>query len=74
MRSSLTPVLASIVLTEFEETCIVSCRSLHRFMKRPASPESASIVSNLLKDGTIKYYRRYVDDTLVLIKLTDIFQ
>ena len=23
------------------------------------------IVSNLLKDGTIKYYRRYVDDTLV---------
>ena len=50
MGSSLAPVLADIILTEFEE----------------------NIVSNLLKDGTIKYYRRYVDDTLVLIKLADI--
>ena len=49
MGSSLAPVLANIILTEFEE----------------------NIVSNLLKDGTIKYYRRYVDDTLVLIKPAD---
>ena len=50
MGSSLAPVLANIILTEFEKV----------------------IVSNLLKDGTIKYYRRYVDDTLVLIKPADI--
>ena len=50
MGSRLAPVLANVILTEFEKT----------------------VVSNLLKDGTIKYYRKYVDDTLVLIKLTDI--
>ena len=50
MGSSLAPVLANIILTEFEE----------------------NIVSNPLKDGTIKYYCRYVDDTLVLIKPADI--
>ena len=38
MGSSLAPILANIILTEFEE----------------------NIVSNLLKDGTIKYYRRLV--------------
>ena len=30
------------------------------------------IVSDLIKSGVIKFYRRYVDDTLVLIKPSDI--
>jgi hypothetical protein len=46
MGSSLGPVLANIILTEFERL----------------------IVSELIADGTIKFYKRYVDDTLVLIK------
>ena len=50
MGSALGPVLANIILTEFEKT----------------------IVSNLIKSGTIKFYRRYVDDTLALIKPSDI--
>ena len=50
MGSSLAPVLANIILTEFEE----------------------NIVSNLLRDGTIKYYLRYVDDTLAFIEPADI--
>ena len=40
----LEPVLADIILTEFERL----------------------IVSELIADGTIKFYKRYVDDTLVL--------
>ena len=50
MGSSLGPVLANIILTEFERL----------------------IVSELIGDGTIKFYKRYVDDTLVLIKPSDI--
>ena len=50
MGSSLGPVLANIILTEFERL----------------------IVSELIADGTIKFYKRYVDDTLVLIKPSDI--
>ena len=42
MSSSLGPVLANIILTEFERL----------------------IVSELIADGTIKLYKRYVDDTL----------
>ena len=50
MGSCLPPVLANIILTEFEKP----------------------IVEDLIKAGTIKFYRRYVDDTLVLIKPCDI--
>ena len=50
MGSSLGPVLANIILTEFERL----------------------IVSELIADGTKKFYKRYVDDTLVLIKPSDI--
>ena len=50
MGSSLGPMLASIILTEFE---------------RP-------IVSELIADGTIKFYKRYINDTLVLIKPSNI--
>jgi predicted phosphoribosyltransferase len=50
MGSSLGPVLANIILTEFERL----------------------IVSELIADGTIKFYKRYVDDTLVLIKPSNI--
>ena len=50
MGSSLAPVLANIILTEFERV----------------------IVSDLINDGVIKFYKRYVDDTLVLIKPSDI--
>ena len=50
MGSALGPVLANIILSEFEKL----------------------IVSDLIKSGVIKFYRRYVDDTLVLIKLSDI--
>ena len=46
MGSSLAPVLANIILTEFEK----------------------AIVDDLIQTGTIAFYRRYVDDTLVLIK------
>lgn len=50
MGSSLGPVLANIILTEFERV----------------------IVSDLVQSGIFKVYRRYVDDTLVLMKLSDI--
>ena len=48
--SSLGPVLANVIVTEFER--------LH--------------VDKLIKDGLIKFYIRYVDDTLVLAKAEDI--
>ena len=50
MGCCLAPVLANIILTEFEK----------------------QIVEDLIEAGTIKFYRRYVDDTLVLIKPCDI--
>ena len=50
MGSCLAPVLANIILTEFEK----------------------QLVEDLIEAGTIKFYRRYVDDTLVLIKPCDI--
>ena len=50
MGSSLAPVLANIILTEFGK----------------------AIVDDLIKTGIIAFYRRYVDDTLVLIKPKDI--
>ena len=50
MGSSLAPVLANIILTEFERV----------------------IVSDLINDAVIKFYKHYVDDTLVLIKPSDI--
>ena len=50
MGSSLGPVLANIILTEFERV----------------------IISDLISSGTIQFYKRYVDDTLVLIKPSDI--
>ena len=50
MGSSLGPVLANIILSEFEDI----------------------IVSELVKSGVIKFYRRYVDDTLLLIRPSDI--
>ena len=50
MGSALGPVLANIILSEFEKL----------------------IVSDLIKSGVIRFYRRYVDDTLVLIKPSDI--
>ena len=50
MGSALGPVLANIILSEFEKL----------------------IVSDLIKSGVIKFYRGYVDDTLVLIKPSDI--
>ena len=43
MGSYLGPVLANIILTEFEKL----------------------IVSDLVDSGFIKFYRRYVDDTLI---------
>jgi hypothetical protein len=48
--SALGPVLANIILSEFEKL----------------------IVSDLIKSLVIRFYRRYVDDTLVLIKPSDI--
>jgi hypothetical protein len=50
MGSSLGPVLADIILTEFENI----------------------IVSDLINTGVIKFYHHYVDDTLVLIRPSDI--
>ena len=50
MGSALGPVLANIILSEFEKL----------------------VVSDLIASGTIKIYRRYVDDTLVLIRPSDI--
>ena len=50
MGSGLAPVLANIILTEFEK----------------------AIVNDLIKTRIITFYRRYVDDTLVLIKPKDI--
>ena len=47
---SIGPVLANIILTEFERV----------------------IVSELISDGVIKFYKRYVDETLALIKPSDI--
>ena len=49
MGSSLAPVLANIILIEFEK----------------------AIVDDLIKTGIIAFYRRYVDDTFVLIKPKD---
>ena len=46
MGSSLAPVLANIILTEFEKV----------------------VVTPLMKSGVLKFYCRYVDDTLVLVK------
>ena len=50
MGSSLGPVLANIILTEFEKL----------------------IVFDLVDSGLIKFYRRYVDDTLILVKPNNI--
>ena len=50
MGSCLAPVLANIILTEFEKL----------------------VVDNLVNSGILKLYRRYVDDTLVLMKVSDI--
>ena len=50
MGSSLGPVLANIILCEFEDIK----------------------VSELVNSGVIKFYRRYVDDTLLLIRPSDI--
>ena len=50
MGSPLGPVLANIILTEFENV----------------------VVSDLLQSSILKFYRRYVDDILVLVKPTDI--
>ena len=50
MGSPLGPVLASIIISEFEKV----------------------VVLDLLKSDILKFYRRYVDDTLVLVKPTDI--
>ena len=46
MDSSLAPVLANIILTEFEKI----------------------VVTPLMKCGILKFYCRYVNDTLVLVK------
>ena len=50
MGASLGPVLANIILTEFERV----------------------VVSDLINNGTIKFYKRSVDDTLLLLKPSDI--
>ena len=50
MGGSLGPVLANIILTEFEKI----------------------IINPLISSGIIKFYCRYVDDTLLLIKHDDI--
>ena len=50
MGSCLAPVLANIILTEFEKI----------------------VVDDLVNSGILKFYRRYVDDTLVLMKVSDI--
>ena len=50
MGSSLGPVLANVIMTEFERL----------------------LVGKLIKGGLIKFYIRYVDDTLVLAKAEDI--
>ena len=50
MGSSLGPVLANIILTEFEKL----------------------IVFDLVDSGLIKFYRRCVDDTLILVKPNNI--
>ena len=46
MGSSLAPVLANIILTEFEKV----------------------VVTPLMESGILKFYCRYVDDTLVLVR------
>ena len=50
MGGSLGPVLANIIMTEFEKV----------------------VVRNLIKTGIVKFYARYVDDTLLVIKWKDI--
>ena len=50
MGASLGPVLANVILTEFERL----------------------FVDKLIKGGLIKFYIRYVDDTLVLAKAENI--
>ena len=50
MGSSLGPVLANVIMSEFQRL----------------------VVDKLIKDGLIKFYIRYVDDTLVLAKAENI--
>ena len=50
MDSPLAPVVANILMTEFENI----------------------VIKKFVDDGTIKFYGRYVDDTLILMKPTDI--
>ena len=50
MGGSLGPVLANIILTEFEQV----------------------IINPLINSGIVKFYCRYVDDTLLLVKHDDI--
>ena len=50
MGSSVGPVLAKVIMTEFERL----------------------VVDKFIKDGLIKFYVKYVDDTLVLAKVEDI--
>ena len=50
MGGSLGPVLAHIIMTEFEKV----------------------FVENLINTGTVKFYARYVDGTLLVIKRKDI--
>ena len=50
MGSSLGPVLANVILIEFENI----------------------IVNDLINSGVLKFYRRYVDDILVLMRHSDI--
>ena len=50
MGSSLGPVLANVIMTEFERL----------------------VVDKLAKADLIKFYIRYVDDTLILAKVEDI--
>ena len=46
MGSSLGPVLANIIMTEFEEV----------------------VIKTFIANGTIKFYTRFVNDTLLVIK------
>ena len=51
MGSLLGPVLANMIMTEFERL----------------------VMDKLIRDRLIKFYVRYVDDTLVLAKAEDIY-
>ena len=50
MGGSLGPLLANIIMVEFE----------------------AKVIRPLIDDGTIKFYTRFVDDTLLLLRQDDI--